>query len=251
MTTRIYDSKDFAGLRIAGRLAARTLDYIGEFVLEGVSTLKLNDLCDEFITANGGVSACTGYKGFPKAVCTSVNHVVCHGIPSEKKILANGDIVNIDVTVIVDGYYGDSSRMFYVGTPGIKARKLCEAAREALRLGIEQVKPGNHLGDIGYAIQNFVEKQGFSVVRDYCGHGIGKVFHDELQVCHFGRKGSGELIKEGMVFTIEPMVNAGDFRTILNKLDGWTVTTRDKSLSAQFEHTLGVITGGSEIFTIS
>ncbi|MDR2077799.1 MAG: type I methionyl aminopeptidase [Rickettsiales bacterium] len=251
MPIKIYNSQDFIGLRKAGKLAARTLDYIAEFVVEGVSTLKLNDLCDEFIVANGGLSACIGYNGFPKSVCISVNHVVCHGIPSAKKILANGDIVNIDVTAIVDGYYGDTSRMFYVGTPGIKARKLCEVAREALNLGIEQVKPGNHLGDIGYAIQNFAEKQGFSVVRDYCGHGTGKVFHDDPQVCHFGKKGTGELIREGMVFTIEPMINAGDYKIIVNKLDGWTVTTRDKSLSAQFEHTLGVISGGSEVFTVS
>jgi methionyl aminopeptidase len=251
MSTRIYSPQDFIGLRIAGRLAARTLDYVADFVVEGVNTLRLNDLCDEFIVANGGVSACVGYNGFPKSVCISVNHVVCHGIPSEKKILVNGDIVNVDVTVIVNGYYGDTSRMFYVGTPGIKAKRLCEAAREALMLGIEQAKPGNHLGDIGYAIQSFVEKQKFSVVRDYCGHGTGKIFHDELQICHFGKKGTGELIREGMVFTIEPMINAGDYRVILNKVDGWTVTTRDKSLSAQFEHTLGITNDGSKIFTVS
>ncbi|MDR2778319.1 MAG: type I methionyl aminopeptidase [Rickettsiales bacterium] len=247
----IYNSEDFVGLRIAGKLAARTLDQIAGFVVEGVTTLELNDLCNEFIVANGGISACTGYNGFPRDVCISVNHVVCHGIPSEKKVLANGDIVNIDVTTIINGYYGDTSRMFYVGTPGIKARRLCEVTEKALKLGIEQVKPGNYLGDIGFAIQHFVEEQGFSVVRDYCGHGTGKVFHGDPQVCHFGKRGTGELIREGMVFTIEPMVNAGDYRTVLNRLDGWTVTTKDKSISAQFEHTLGVTSDGSEIFTVS
>jgi methionyl aminopeptidase len=254
MTNRknsIYGEKDFVELRKAGNLAAKTLDHIAAFVVEGVSTLELSNLCDKFIATNGGIAACKGYRGFPEAVCISVNHVVCHGIPSEKKILKNGDILNIDVTVILDGYYGDTSRMFYVGTPSIKAKRLCEVAYKSMMIGIEQAKPGNHIGDIGYAIQNFAENQGFSVVREYCGHGIGKVFHDELQICHFGKRGSGELIEEGMVFTVEPMINAGDYRTILNRIDGWTVTTRDKSLSAQFEHTLGVTKDGAEIFTLS
>lgn len=251
MTIKIYDENDFKGLRIAGKLAAETLDYITDFVKEGVSTLELNDLCDDFINKNGGVSACIGYRGYPKSVCISLNHVVCHGIPEAQKKLKKGDILNIDVTVIVDGYYGDTSRMYYVGEPSIKAKRLCDITYKSLWLGIEQVKPGNHIGDIGYVIQKYAESEGFSVVRDYCGHGTGKVFHDEPQVCHFGKKGSGIEIKEGMVFTIEPMINAGKYETIVDKFNGWTVTTRDKSLSAQFEHTMGVTKNGVEIFTLS
>jgi methionyl aminopeptidase len=248
----IYNQEDFKALRVAGRLAAETLDYIAEFIQEGVSTLKLNDLCDDFIKQNGGISADLGYRGYPKSVCISINHVVCHGIPSDTKILKNGDILNIDVTVIVNGYYGDTSRMYYVGDVSIKAKRLCEATYKSMMLGIEQVKPGNHLGDIGYAIQNYAEGEGFSVVRDYCGHGIGKVFHDpDLQILHYGKKGTGILIQEGMVFTIEPMINVGDYRTTLSKIDGWTVTTKDKSLSAQFEHTMRVTSDGVEIFTLS
>lgn len=251
MAIKIYNDEDFVGLRKSGKLAAETLDYITEFVVEGVSTLKLNDLCDEFINDNGGISACIGYNGYPKSVCISVNHVICHGIPSETKILKNGDILNIDVTTIVDGYYGDTSRMYYVGEPSIKAKRLCEVTYNSLMLAIEQVKPGNHIGDIGYTIQSYVEPLGFSVVRDYCGHGTGKKFHDEPQVSHFGKKGSGIKMEKGMVFTIEPMINAGDYKTILSKIDGWTVTTRDKSLSAQFEHTMAVTDDGVEIFTLS
>ncbi|MDR1425534.1 MAG: type I methionyl aminopeptidase [Rickettsiales bacterium] len=247
----IYGEEDFIKLRNVGKLASETLDYVASFVSEGVNTLELSNLCEKFMVANGGISADRGYRGFPEATCISVNHVVCHGIPSEKKILRNGDILNIDVTVILEGYYGDTSRMFYVGTPSIKARRLCEVAQKSLMLGIEQVKPGRHIGDIGFAIQNFVEEEGFSVVREYCGHGTGKIFHDTLQICHFGEKNTGDLIEEGMVFTIEPMVNAGGPRTITNRIDGWTVTTRDKSLSAQFEHTLGVTKDGAEIFTVS
>lgn len=251
MAIKIYNDEDFVGLRKSGKLAAETLDYITEFVVEGVSTLKLNDLCDEFINDNGGISACIGYNGYPKSVCISVNHVICHGIPSETKILKNGDILNIDVTTIVDGYYGDTSRMYYVGEPSIKAKRLCEVTYNSLMLAIEQVKPGNHIGDIGYTIQSYVEPLGFSVVRDYCGHGTGKKFHDEPQVSHFGKKDNGIKMEKGMVFTIEPMINAGDYRTILSKIDGWTVTTRDKSLSAQFEHTMAVTDDGVEIFTLS
>ncbi len=251
MSIRIYTKEDFIGLRKSGKLAAETLDYITPFVKEGVSTLKLNDLCDEFINDNGGISACIGYNGYPKSVCISINHVICHGIPSENKILKNGDILNIDVTTIVDGYFGDTSRMYYVGEPSIKAKRLCEATYNSLMLAIEQVKPGNHIGDIGYTIQNYIEPLGFSVVRDYCGHGTGKKFHDEPQVSHVGKKGSGVKMEKGMVFTIEPMINAGDYRTILSKIDNWTVTTRDKSLSAQFEHTIAVTDDGVEIFTLS
>ena len=248
---KIYNEEDFKGLRIAGKLAAETLDYITDYVKEGVSTLALNDLCDEFIRANGGISACIGYRGYPKSVCISINHVVCHGIPSETKILKNGDILNIDVTVIVNGYYGDTSRMYWVGEPSIKAKRLCDVAYNSMMLAIEQVKPGCFLGDIGYIIQNYAENEGFSVVRDYCGHGIGKVFHDEPQVLHYGKKGTGAQLQKGMVFTIEPMINAGDYRTTVSKFDGWTVTTKDKSLSAQYEHTMGVTDDGVEIFTLS
>lgn len=246
----IHTEEDFIKMRKAGKLASEILDYIGDFVKPGITTNKLNDLCHNKIIENGAIPAPLNYRGFPKSICTSINHVVCHGIPSEK-ILQNGDIINIDVTVIVDGWHGDSSRMYYAGEPPIKARRLCEATFEAMRLGIEQVKPGNSLGDIGFAIQSYVEKLGFSVVRDYCGHGIGKVFHAEPNVVHYGKKGSGLILEEGMFFTIEPMINAGKYETILSKHDGWTVSTRDKSLSAQFEHTVGVTKNGYEIFTIS
>ncbi len=246
----IHTEEDFIKMRKAGKLTSEILDYIGDFVKPGITTNKLNDLCHNKIIENGAIPAPLNYRGFPKSICTSINHVVCHGIPSEK-ILQNGDIINIDVTVIVDGWHGDSSRMYYAGEPPIKARRLCEATFEAMMLGIEQVKPGNSLGDIGFAIQSYVEKLGFSVVRDYCGHGIGKVFHAEPNVVHYGKKGSGLILEEGMFFTIEPMINAGKYETILSKHDGWTVSTRDKSLSAQFEHTVGVTKNGYEIFTIS
>lgn len=246
----IHTEEDFIKMRKAGKLASEILDYIGDFVKPGITTNKLNDLCHNKIIENGAIPAPLNYRGFPKSICTSINHVVCHGIPSEK-ILQNGDIINIDVTVIVDGWHGDSSRMYYAGEPPIKARRLCEATFEAMMLGIEQVKPGNSLGDIGFAIQSYVEKLGFSVVRDYCGHGIGKVFHAEPNVVHYGKKGSGLILEEGMFFTIEPMINAGKYETILSKHDDWTVSTRDKSLSAQFEHTVGVTKNGYEIFTIS
>ena len=251
MSIKIYNEEDFKGLRIAGRLAAETLDYITDYIKEGVSTLYLNDLCDDFINKHGGISACIGYHGYPKSVCISLNHVICHGIPSEEKKLKNGDILNIDVTVIVNGYYGDTSRMYWVGEPSIKAKRLCDTTYECMMLGIDQVKPDATLGDIGYVIQQYAENQGFSVVRDYCGHGTGRVFHDEPQVLHYGKKGIGTKLQKGMVFTIEPMINAGDYRTTLSKIDGWTVTTKDKSLSAQFEHTMGVTDNGVEIFTLS
>jgi len=246
----IHTEEDFIKMRKAGKLASEILDYIGDFVKPGITTNKLNDLCHNKIIENGAIPAPLNYRGFPKSICTSINHVVCHGIPSEK-ILQNGDIINIDVTVIVDGWHGDSSRMYYAGEPSIKAKRLCEATFEAMMLGIQQVKPGNSLGDIGFVIQSYVEKLGFSVVRDYCGHGIGKVFHAEPNVVHYGKKGSGLILEEGMFFTIEPMINAGKYETILSKHDDWTVSTRDKSLSAQFEHTVGVTKNGYEIFTIS
>lgn len=250
MAITIHKAEDFISMRKAGELAAKTLDYIIPYVAEGISTNKLNDLCHDFIVINNAVPAPLNYRGFPKSICTSINHVVCHGIPSEK-ILRNGDIINIDVTVIVDGWHGDTSRMYFVGTPSIKAKKLVDVTYDCMMLGIEQVKPGATLGDIGNAIQKYAEKNNFSVVRDFCGHGIGKVFHAEPSVLHYGKAGSGLTLQEGMFFTIEPMINVGKHETLTSKLDNWTVTTRDKSLSAQFEHTLGVTKDGFEIFTLS
>ena len=250
MAIRIHSSKDFEKMRVAGSLAARTLDYITEYVLPGVTTDHLNNLCHEFITQAEAIPAPLNYKGFPKSICVSINHVICHGIPSDKK-LKNGDIVNIDVTVIVDGWHGDTSRMYYAGDVGIKQKRLVQVTYEAMMIGIEMVKPGVRLGDIGHAIQKHAEKYKYSVVRDYTGHGIGQVFHDEPTVLHYGKPGTGIVLEEGMFFTIEPMVNAGKRDTILSKFDGWTVTTRDKSLSAQFEHTMGVTKDGVEIFTMS
>ncbi len=236
-------------MRAAGRLAAETLDMIGEHVAPGVSTEHLNQICHDFIIAHGATPSPLNYRGFPKSICTSINHVVCHGIPGEKT-LAEGDIVNIDVTVTLDGWFGDSSRMYVAGTPSTKAKRLIEVTYEALMRGIAQVKPGNTFGDIGYAIQSYVEAQRFTVVRDFCGHGIGRKFHEPPNVLHFGRRGEGTVIKPGMFFTIEPMVNAG--RPEVKVLDdGWTAVTRDRSLSAQFEHMLGVTETGVEVFTFS
>lgn len=246
----IHSKEDFEKMRAAGKLAAEILDYVTEFVQPKVTTDYLNTICHNKIIENGAIPAPLNYKGFPKSICTSINHVVCHGIPSDKE-LKDGDIVNIDVTVILDGWYGDTSRMYYIGNPEIKSKRLCQVTYDSMMLGIEKVKPGNTLGDIGNAIQTYAEKQGFSVVRDYCGHGIGRVFHTDPSVLHYGKKGSGILLEEGMFFTIEPMINAGKYETILSKHDGWTVTTRDKSLSAQFEHTVGVTKDGVEIFTSS
>lgn len=251
MTITIHSAEDFAKMRVAGKLASEILDYITPFVQVGVSTNYLNDLCHQKIIENNAIPAPLNYRGFPKSICTSINHVVCHGIPSERE-LKNGDIVNIDVTVIVDGWHGDTSRMYFVGDAvPIKAKKLTQITYECMMLGIEQVRAGAYLGDIGFAIQNHAEKHGFSVVRDYCGHGIGKIFHAEPSVLHYGKKNSGIKLEEGMFFTVEPMINAGTFETLLSKHDGWTVTTRDKSLSAQFEHTIGVTQDGCEIFTMS
>ena len=247
----IYTEEDFKKLRIAGKKAAEVLDYITDFVQVGVSTGYLDDLCYDKMNEMNVIPAPLNYEGFPKPTCISVNHVVCHGIPDYDKILKNGDILNIDITVIDDGYYGDTSRMYYVGEPSIKAKRLVEATYQCLLLGIEQVKPGNTLNDIGFAIQQYAEKEGFSVVRDFCGHGIGKVFHDEPQVLHYKKAGNDLVLKPGMVFTIEPMINAGKYHVIISRLDNWTVTTRDKSLSAQFEHTMAVTKTGVEIFTLS
>ncbi|MFV9929669.1 MAG: type I methionyl aminopeptidase [Rickettsia endosymbiont of Haemaphysalis japonica] len=250
MTIKIHTEKDFIKMRAAGKLAAETLDFITDHVKPNVTTNSLNSLCHNFITSHNAVPAPLNYKGFPKSICTSINHVVCHGIPNDKP-LKNGDIVNIDVTVILDGWYGDTSRMYYVGDVAIKPKRLIQVTYDAMMKGIEVVRPGAKLGDIGHAIQSYAEQHNYSVVRDYTGHGIGRVFHDEPSILNYGRSGTGLTLEEGMFFTVEPMINAGNDDTILSKLDGWTVTTRDKSLSAQFEHTIGVTKDGFEIFTLS
>lgn len=246
----LYDSADFEKMRVAGKLAAKTLDYITPFVKVGVSTGELDDLCREFIQTNGGICACIGYNGYKHASCISINHVICHGIPSYERKLSDTDILNIDVTVIVDGWFGDTSRMYYAGKPKIKAKKLCDVTYECLMRSIDLVKPGVRLGDIGAIIEDIAHKNGYSVVDMFCGHGIGQVFHDEPQVMHCGKKGTGVLLEEGMFFTIEPMINIGKKEGIILQ-DGWTAVTRDKSLTAQFEHTLGVTSDGCEIFTLS
>jgi methionyl aminopeptidase len=249
-TIHLHGPEDYVAMRKAGLLAGQVLDMIGEHVVPGVTTERLNTLCHEMIVGAGAIPAPLNYKGFPKSICTSVNHVVCHGIPDEKA-LKDGDIVNIDVTVIVDGWHGDTSRMYFVGSPPIRAKRLVQVTYDAMMRGIEQVRPGATTGDIGHAIQSFVEPHGYSIVRDYCGHGIGTIFHTAPNILHYGNKGEGVRLEEGMFFTIEPMVNVGKADTILSKHDGWTVTTRDRSLSAQFEHTLGVTANGFEIFTLS
>lgn len=234
-------------MRRAGRLAAEVLKYIEPHVEAGVSTNYLNQLCHTFIIEHGAIPAPLGYHGFPKATCISRNEVVCHGIPSED-VLCDGDIVNVDVTVILDGWHGDTSRTFLVGCTPPKAVQLVSVAEEALARGIQAVRPDAHFGDIGAAIQEYVESSGYSVVRAFCGHGIGRVFHDAPEVLHFGQRGSGPRIIEGMCFTIEPMINAGHWDVLILE-DEWTAVTRDGSLSAQFEHTIGVTNGGCEIFT--
>ena len=239
----------FEKTKIAGSIAAGTLDEVNKIIKPGVSTEQIDKLCYEFINDHGAYSAPLFYRGFPKSCCTSTNHVVCHGIPSEK-ILKEGDIVNVDVTALKNGWHGDTSRTFKVGNVSVKAEKLIKATYESMMKAIEIIKDGIHLGDIGSAIQTYVEKEGFSVVQDFCGHGIGETFHKEPNVLHYGEKGSGEKIKTGMIFTIEPMINYGNYETkTLN--DGWTAVTKDKSLSAQFEHTIGVTKDGCEIFTKS
>ena len=246
----IYSEEDFKGLRKAGALAAHILDYIEPFIKVGVTTFELDKLCHDEIVKHNAIPAPLGYHGYKKSTCISLNDVVCHGIPSHHKKLSEGDILNIDVTVILDGWYGDTSRMYTVGKPSRKANKLINTTYEAMMLAIEMVKPGIRLGDIGFAIQSYAESKGYSVVRDYCGHGTGKVFHDEPAVLHFGKPGTGVELRPGYVFTIEPMINIGGYRTKLLS-DGWTAVTADGSLSAQFEHTLGVTENGYEIFTIS
>ncbi|MDP2193863.1 MAG: type I methionyl aminopeptidase [Alphaproteobacteria bacterium] len=245
----IHDAQGFEGMRKAGRLAAQVLDYITPFVKAGITTGALNDLAHDFIIQHGGRPAPLGYHGFPKSVCISVNHVVCHGIPGDK-LLKTGDILNIDTTVELDGWHGDTSRMFAIGKVGIRAEKLINVTYECMMRGIEMVKPGIHIGDIGHAIQTHAEKNGFSVVRDFCGHGVGRQMHMAPSVPHYGCPGTGAELKEGMFLTIEPMINAGKYPVkVLD--DGWTAVTRDKSLSAQFEHSIGVTQDGYEIFTVS
>jgi methionyl aminopeptidase len=236
-------------MRVAGRLAADVLDMIGDYVKPGVTTDELNQLCHEFITeTQDAIPAPLNYRGFPKSICTSVNHVVCHGIPGERK-LKSGDAVNIDITVIKDGFHGDTSRMFFVGKPAIQAERLSDVAFESMWLGIEQIAAGKQLGDIGEAIQKNVEKNRFSVVREYCGHGIGRVFHEDPQVLHYGQAGTGFALLAGMTMTVEPMVNAGK-RHVRLLPDGWTVVTKDHKLSAQWEHTVLVTESGYEVLTL-
>lgn len=246
----IHKPEDFEGMRKAGKLAATILDELTERVEPGVTTQALNDYAHERIVSEGAIPAPLDYHGFPKSICTSINHVVCHGIPEDKP-LRDGDAVNIDVTVIVDGWHGDTSRMYWAGEVPIKARRLTQVTYDAMMKGIEQVKPGNTTGDIGHAIQEYAESYGYSIVREYCGHGLGKVFHTAPNILHYGTPGKGIRIEEGMFFTVEPMVNAGKAGTKLSKHDGWTVTTKDRSLSCQFEHSCGVTSDGVEIFTES
>lgn len=236
-------------MRQSGRLAAQTLDYIEPFVKPGVSTLELNDLCHQFIIARGAIPAPLNYQGYPKSICTSINEVVCHGIPSAKDVLKDGDIINVDVTTILNGYYGDVSKTFLVGQVSERKKKLVEVTYECLMKSIEVVKPGAQLGDIGAAIQEIAHRHQYSVVRDFCGHGIGTSFHEEPQVLHYGKKGTGLVLKAGMTFTIEPMINLGTHRCKV-LADGWTAITVDRLDSAQFEHTLVVTPQGCDILTL-
>ncbi|MBT5047674.1 MAG: type I methionyl aminopeptidase [Rhodospirillaceae bacterium] len=245
----IHKPEDFDGMRRAGQLAAELLDYITPFVKPGVTTDELDKLCHDFTLERDAVPAPLNYRGFPKSICTSINHVVCHGIPSDK-VLRDGDIINIDVTPILDGWHGDTSRMFAVGKIGVKAKRLIEITYESLMRGISVVRPGATLGDIGHAIQSFAEENRFSVVRDFCGHGLGKIFHAPPSVLHYGNPSEGQALREGMFFTIEPMINAGRQETKI-LADGWTAVTKDRSLSAQFEHSIAVTADGYEIFTES
>lgn len=249
MTVTIKSQPEQEKMRVAGRLAASVLDMIDEFVQPGATTEDLDQRCNDFIVNQlQSIPANVNYRGFPKTICTSINNVVCHGIPNDKRLKA-GDIVNIDVTVIRDGFHGDTSRMYYVGAPTVLARRLVDACHEAMWKGIRAVKPGAHLGDVGHAIQTYSESNGFSVVREYCGHGIGRIYHEDPQVLHYGRPGTGIELLPGMTFTVEPMINAGR-RDVRLLPDGWTVVTKDRSLSAQWEHTLLVTDNGFEVLTL-
>ena len=243
-------SEKFEKMKIAGRLAAQTLDMLTSNIKEGISTATIDKLGYEFIRDNGGYSAPLYYRGYKKSLCTSLNHVVCHGIPSEDRILEDGDAVNVDVTAIINDHYGDTSRMFCIGKTSVKLNNLVNATYESMIKAIKILRPGKKLGDIGYEIQSYVEERGFSVVRDFCGHGIGNVFHESPNILHYGKKNTGIELKPGMTFTIEPMINAGKFDVKVLS-DGWTAVTKDKSLSAQFEHTVGITENGYEIFTES
>lgn len=255
MTIPIKSPQEIEKMRIAGKLASEVLDYITSFVQPGITTDELDKLCHDYMVNIQGTIpaplnyAPPGYSPYPKSICTSVNHQVCHGVPGEKK-LKSGDIVNIDVTVIKNTYHGDTSRMYYVGESGVQARRLCELTYEAMWRGIEEIRPGKQLGDIGYAIQHFAESHGYSVVREFCGHGIGTKFHEEPQVLHYGRAGTGLQLKAGMIFTVEPMINAGK-APIRQMADGWTIVTKDHSLSAQWEHTVLVTETAYEVLTLS
>ena len=246
----LKSAEDLAKMRIAGALAAEVLEMIEQHVQPGVTTGELDKICHDYIVdQQQAIPAPLNYRGFPKSICTSVNQVVCHGIPSDKRVLKNGDIVNIDITVIKDGYHGDTSKMFAVGTIAPHAKKLIQVTQECLYIGIETVKPGATLGDIGHNIYHHASKNHYSVVREYCGHGIGQVFHEDPQVLHYGKPGQGLVLEEGMTFTIEPMLNAGKRHVKLNRHDGWTVETKDRSLSAQWEHTMAVTSDGVEVFS--
>lgn len=249
MQTSIKTSEEQEKMRTAGRLAAEVLDMIGDRVQPGMTTGDLDDICHRYITeVQEAVPAPLNYRGFPKSICTSVNHVVCHGIPGDR-VLKSGDAVNIDITVIKDGFHGDTSRMFFVGKPTVQAERLAKVAYDAMWLGIEELGPGKHLGDVGAAIQAFVEKNRFSVVREYCGHGIGRNFHEDPQVLHYGQRGTGDVLRAGMTLTVEPMVNAGK-RHVRLLPDGWTVVTKDHKLSAQWEHTVLITDDGFEVLTL-
>ena len=242
-------SEKFEKMRVAGNLAAKTLDMITGYINPGISTNEIDKICYEFIRDNNGYSAPLFYRGFKKSLCTSLNHVICHGVPSDR-ILDSGDIINIDVTAIVNNYYGDTSRMFCVGEPSVKASNLILTTYEAMMKAINILKPGIKLGDIGFEIQSYVEPKGFSVVRDFCGHGISNIFHEQPNILHYGKKNTGIELESGMTFTIEPMINSGKYNVKILE-DGWTAVTKDKSLSAQFEHTVGITENGYEIFTKS
>ena len=247
----IHSEDDFVGMRAAGALAAEVLDFITPHVIPGVSTNTLNDLCHDYIISSGAIPAPLGYRGYPKSICTSKNSVVCHGIP-DNNALRDGDIVNIDVTVILNGWHGDTSRMYWVGdSVSVKAKRVCEASYKAMWAAINCIKPGEKLNVIGLAIEKEIRKYGYSIVRDYCGHGIGREFHSPPNVVHYYDEDDDVVLQEGMFFTVEPMINVGKHDTVLNSKDGWTVTTKDFSLSAQFEHSLGVTRDGVEVFTIS
>ena len=256
MAITIKSSDEIEKMRVAGKLGAEVLDFIAPLIKPGLTTAEVDRLCHDYMVKQQGTIpaplnyAPPGYTPYPKSICTSVNHVICHGVPNDSKKLKNGDIINVDITVIKDGYHGDTSRMFFVGEPSIQAKRLCEITHECMWIGIEEIAPGKHLGDIGHVIQRHAETAGYSVVREFCGHGIGRKFHEEPQVLHYGKPNTGVKLVPGMIFTVEPMVNAGK-REIRQLSDGWTIVTKDHSLSAQWEHTVLVTETGYEVLTVS